>query len=817
MRPLETGFKCVMRCWDEASRKCVANNFIKFIQHTIPSEILQEDKKNSLVNYLSVNWFSPPWAETMTAERLYQVDLAEQTNPLLLTDNVTERKFKDVDQTYFSGQMNRLISSFVLRLLSSIIGDDLIETGQNSATCESLKFRKRNINRKTKETNACVRALHNVIQKGLVVAYDETSGWAVIRSDASAATKQKTDELPDKFFTGTDSNEDPLRYLEERFPPTESLSKASEIFCTSQNVGLDHSYDVVSKCKKFISSLDTSATQFYRDYVIGLLPEELHEKITGNVHVVNIEHGICTCSSFIVMGQPKFCKHLYAILALRENIKNPEDLLTTFTGSYRSKPFPGYARNVLQFPTKTWHIIDSLKVMSHESSLPEMERAKSGSILQVLHDSVLKIKRVSGKLARRYPHNMGYRRIEGPIPERKYSLADQDHGPDQEVPDPYRPFVVFPERAKEQHGGKRSIRVANRGISFCNTVNDALQTLGKKALTDPVLSQKMDNPICSEDVLLNDNIDPEIPEPVFEEEEQSHSKRPPSSQLDDADSTPLKLKPYMCGLCVNSNESTPYICSSRTQLFTHIMKKHQTALIYCSICWGSGVTTAYFENDVLLERHVQRFHKCPSKQKGLKRNFSKISSGARATLSQQDNPNKKIKLHSNAHSDTEIEKPEQKDNPETQNLAKLRSKKKQFLGKILSDIKTKLWQQDDAKKNIKLVNDADSYTKLKKLIEKKGNPGTQNLAKLKSKKKQVLGKISSDIKTKLCQQDDAEKSIKLVNDADPDTEHENNILNSTCPLCKNICSQNPKKLASIGCDKCFKWFHWRCVASIMTH
>jgi hypothetical protein len=60
---------------------------------------------------------------------------------------------------------------------------------------------------------------------------------------------------------------------------------------------------------------NTMATNIYRNELIRLLPSLPTD--LKKYHITNLQLGVCTCTGFIVKGQPYFCKHLYALLYLQ--------------------------------------------------------------------------------------------------------------------------------------------------------------------------------------------------------------------------------------------------------------------------------------------------------------------------------------------------------------------------------------------------------------------------------------------------------------------------------------------------------------------
>ena len=82
------------------------DRYIRFISH-LPLEIVPDIVKNKLVTYLQQHWFTAPWKETMSAAILFRISSEFRSTPLMLTDNITERKFKELDEIDFNNIVNK--------------------------------------------------------------------------------------------------------------------------------------------------------------------------------------------------------------------------------------------------------------------------------------------------------------------------------------------------------------------------------------------------------------------------------------------------------------------------------------------------------------------------------------------------------------------------------------------------------------------------------------------------------------------------------------------------------------------------------------
>ena len=104
MEPLVFGFKCIMCTFNTPSRYQMQDAYIASINNDIPNDIVPVEEKNSFVEYLNKCWFNCRWSDTFTAEMLYAVDCKSRKNPLVLTNNSTERKFRDIDESVFKSK-----------------------------------------------------------------------------------------------------------------------------------------------------------------------------------------------------------------------------------------------------------------------------------------------------------------------------------------------------------------------------------------------------------------------------------------------------------------------------------------------------------------------------------------------------------------------------------------------------------------------------------------------------------------------------------------------------------------------------------------
>lgn len=107
------GFKSVMRSFNEQSHMRRQEKLIQFIRNCIPDTLVPLAVKTNFTDYLSKCWFESSWRDSFTAEVMYSLAPVARKNPLVLTNNITERKFRDINESVFMSKMNKLVSTQV--------------------------------------------------------------------------------------------------------------------------------------------------------------------------------------------------------------------------------------------------------------------------------------------------------------------------------------------------------------------------------------------------------------------------------------------------------------------------------------------------------------------------------------------------------------------------------------------------------------------------------------------------------------------------------------------------------------------------------
>ena len=127
-----------MRAWCLLVLNSLIDRYITFISN-LPLEIVPDIVKYKLVTYLQQHWVTAPWKETMSAAILFRISSEFRSTPLMLTDNITERKFKEVDEIDFNNIVNKKISVLVWKFLDSVMYRDVkLNDNAGSVKCKHV-------------------------------------------------------------------------------------------------------------------------------------------------------------------------------------------------------------------------------------------------------------------------------------------------------------------------------------------------------------------------------------------------------------------------------------------------------------------------------------------------------------------------------------------------------------------------------------------------------------------------------------------------------------------------------------------------------
>ena len=140
MEPLLTGFKSVMRAWSSSVLDRLIIAFLNFISD-LPTQIIPNECKEKLKSYLQNSWFSYPWKEAMSAEILFHLHPDVRSSPLAKTNNITERKFKEID---ILRTQNKITDAFMILAWASPF--NLAKQGKILTTLHSGPFQSTTFN-----------------------------------------------------------------------------------------------------------------------------------------------------------------------------------------------------------------------------------------------------------------------------------------------------------------------------------------------------------------------------------------------------------------------------------------------------------------------------------------------------------------------------------------------------------------------------------------------------------------------------------------------------------------------------------------------
>ncbi|XP_076064504.1 uncharacterized protein LOC143038820 [Oratosquilla oratoria] len=598
-RPLETCFKCVMHSWNLQSRRKMTSLFEIFVNASIPDGLMPRTVKDAFLEYLQRNWFHCEWSSNFTSEVLYNTELTERRNFLLFSENTTEQKFRDLDENVLGNHLNKSMTQFALLLIDKFLSS---ESKESILSHRAENVRTGRIVSIEKEFKIIERGFSLITQK-LVLFGDinspEMNGWVRIY-------KNKTNDvnfdniLPDEFFTDLydmDKVDVYEKILENSSSPKKSLKEISELIIE------DHPYDTVTNCKNLIKDLEMSASRILSAAVLDCLPDGVKYSFDPEqYYLCNTDMGVCTCYSFVIRGQPYLCNHLYAILSLKENVLEKNELIE------RAKCYiPTYnsivSTSQMYKTNSTLNIIEQLKYISHLATETEIENAKKGSILKVLHDSWIPLSSVPGRPTARLPQYSGFRRDVNYPGNKNTSVTENS---DEFFSDPYCPLVRFPENAKERHCGRKRSRPSYRGVKFTEVLYSVLKVLGikikrKKPSFPSVSYSSADSgddfaDITDKNISCSNN----LPQILDEEKEPKLKKK-----------RNVPVSEIMCSICIERKSCNIFSCSSLQELSNHIKRVHTQNIVTCGECFRKSGVSVTFNCERKMKEHFNLCHNVP--------------------------------------------------------------------------------------------------------------------------------------------------------------------------------------------------------------
>ena len=595
LRPLEKGFKCIMRAWNEKMRNNLIAKYVNFILKSIPEDILNLTQKQNFIDYLNRHWFNQYWKNTFTAEVLFLVPKEHRRNPLLLTDNITERKFKEIDETDFGSRLNRSLAQLVWKFINQILHRESDQTTRSSATPKMCPLYKKSV-----EVDLAKKGIYIACNGGVKFLADkDTYGWVLVNSKKeSCENSEETNNQSDTFFVDPDN--DSVEDVGE-FYHNPSLMN-TEINKLTKQIFSEHNYDVFGSCRNLLDNLNDLAIRMYHDETLTYLPDHiLSNKEDINCYICNIYLCSCTCPNFITRGQPYFCKHLYACLSKLNDVTCAERLVDLYTTVMPT--IPDYLQH-LQPKENSDKIlvqdkVNKLLAHSHKANNDEITCANNGKLLSVLHTAPVKGTQLIGRPAKRAPHNAGFRRKSGPLVESNALIS-----PDlKDAPDPYRPQVKFPENTRDRHGGRKMIRASKRGLNLKSVLDKGLKQLG-------VHMKK-----SKEEKEFKINASPDV-----DSSKSIHDTCPDLEQLTDnfPASMPVSLVPVAkkqkmmyqdtiaCGKCLDEKKQ-PFTCSNKKKLDFHMQRAHREEHFVCAKCLKTLKIIVRFSTEKEFKNH-QKSH-----------------------------------------------------------------------------------------------------------------------------------------------------------------------------------------------------------------
>ena len=352
LEALLTGFKAVMRAWCPRVQDSLIMSYKLFISN-IPPQTIPDGAKFKLLNYLDKQWFSYPWKEAMSADIFFRIPVESRSNPLLSTNNTTERKFKEIDSTDLNNIVNKKMFSIVWLFIDSVMYRDVKLSYENSENNKHKRIWEKGV-----ELECVKKALFIIQNDGVRWLPDyHVHGWVLVTSQHHIESDNMNVQPP--LF-------DPI----------------------SQR---DHDYDVKAKPRNFLADLDFTASIAWRSELESHLPLQ-NVKIPVYQHICNLYLGICSCRSFLKKGQPYFCKHLYAIHAALRQLNSPVQIVEYC--QYITPSLTSYLAEIYQikhpsplFSHSELDLVKNLISQSHEATAEELQLAKQGKLLQKLNQT----------------------------------------------------------------------------------------------------------------------------------------------------------------------------------------------------------------------------------------------------------------------------------------------------------------------------------------------------------------------------------------------------------------------------------------------
>ena len=213
---------------------------------------------------------------------LYLVPKEHRRNPLLLTHNITERKFKEIDETDFGSRLNRSLAQLVWKFINQILHRESDQTTRSSATPKMCPLYKKSV-----EVDLAKKGIYIACNGGVKFLADkDTYGWLLVNSKKeSCDNSEETNNQSDTFFVDPDN--DSVEDVGE-FYHNPSLMN-TEINKLTKQIFSEHNYDVFGSCRNLLDNLNDLAIRMYHDETLTYLPDHiLSNKEDINCYICNI-------------------------------------------------------------------------------------------------------------------------------------------------------------------------------------------------------------------------------------------------------------------------------------------------------------------------------------------------------------------------------------------------------------------------------------------------------------------------------------------------------------------------------------------------
>ena len=410
LEPLMFGFKCIMRSYNTQTRKSMQEAYKCFINDTIPDDIVSQEEKRSFLEYLDTFWFNSRWNETYTAEIMYALNEVSRRNPLVLTNNITERKFRDIDESLFNCKMNKLISNQVNKFMNKWLVSEVKLTADSEKEYERkgncvpqpLTWRQKSF------ISKALDLIDN--DKVMYLPGSEGHGWVIVHSRSIEVNNQVHSQ---QVFGNIDRSEGDFQSSDDEESVYSDCNNEYNIY---GQPGAEHSYSSLSAAIRIVSKMKYDLSNKYKKVLMADAPHEVRNA-SAEGHVCNLSMSVCSCISFLSMGQPKFCKHLYACMALKIKERDEKKIFQAYVNHIPKLPyFQPQTKNYQDIQNEKkdidWTRLKGIVEMAHIPSTEEKQALKLGVLFSETRESVVCEQADSsmGRPKKRVPHRGGFRR-----------------------------------------------------------------------------------------------------------------------------------------------------------------------------------------------------------------------------------------------------------------------------------------------------------------------------------------------------------------------------------------------------------------------